>query len=76
MATKKQNFADSISQLEEIVMKLEKGEVPLEAAIELYQDGMKLSQYCHEQLEHAEKQLVTIMDDHGEEHPFTDMEKE
>lgn len=67
MTKKKQDFAQSIAQLESIVSALEKGDVPLEQAIELYQEGMKLSQSCHSQLEHAEKQLVTIMDAQGKE---------
>ncbi|MBQ0138953.1 MAG: exodeoxyribonuclease VII small subunit [Kurthia sp.] len=67
MTKKKQDFAESIAQLESIVTALEKGDVPLEEAIELYQEGMKLSQSCHTQLEKAEKQLVTIMDEQGKE---------
>lgn len=67
MTKKKQDFAESIAQLENIVSALEKGDVPLEKAIELYQEGMKLSQSCHIQLEKAEKQIVTIMDEQGNE---------
>lgn len=76
MTKKKQDFAQSIEQLESIVSALEKGDVPLEAAIELYQEGMKLSQSCHAQLENAEKQLVTIMDAQGNEKPLETTEEE
>lgn len=70
MTGKKQTFASSIDELEEIVHQLEQGEVPLEDAIELYKKGMKLSQFCHEQLTKAEEQLVSVMDENGNEQPF------
>ncbi|MBO2535039.1 MULTISPECIES: exodeoxyribonuclease VII small subunit [Rummeliibacillus] len=70
MTTKKQTFATSINDLEEIVQQLEQGDVPLEDAIELYKKGMKLSQFCHEQLTKAEEQLVSVMDENGNEQPF------
>lgn len=70
MTGKKQTFASSINELEEIVHQLEQGEVPLEDAIELYKKGMKLSQFCHEQLTKAEEQLVSVMDENGNEQPF------
>ncbi|HWI49706.1 MAG TPA: exodeoxyribonuclease VII small subunit [Rummeliibacillus sp.] len=70
MTGKKQTFATSINDLEEIVHQLEQGEVPLEDAIELYKKGMKLSQFCHEQLTKAEEQLVSVMDENGNEQPF------
>lgn len=76
MTKKKQDFAQSIAQLENIVSALEKGDVPLEEAIELYQEGMKLSQSCHSQLEKAEKQLVTIMDAQGNESVMDTTEEE
>lgn len=68
---KKNGFAQSISKLEEIVAALEKGDVPLEDAIELYKEGMTLSKSCHSQLEKAEKQLVTMMDEEGIETQLT-----
>ncbi len=70
MTSQKQTFATSINELEEIVQQLEQGEVPLEDAIELYKKGMKLSKYCHEQLTKAEDQLVSVMDENGNEQPF------
>ncbi|MGE7837107.1 exodeoxyribonuclease VII small subunit [Viridibacillus arvi] len=70
MAEKKQSFAKSIEELEEIVHQLEQGEVPLEDAIDLYKKGMKLSQFCHDQLQNAEQQLISIMDDNGNEKHF------
>lgn len=60
-------FEEAMSKLDEVVKKLETGDVPLEDAITLYKEGMELSSYCHDKLQHAEKQLISIIDkDHGE----------
>lgn len=68
MAEKKILFNDAMEQLEEIVRQLEQGDVPLEQALTLYQKGMELSKVCHDKLQHAESQLVTMMKD-GKEVP-------
>lgn len=68
MAEKKILFNDAMEQLEEIVRQLEQGDVPLEQALTLYQKGMELSKVCHDKLQHAENQLVTMMKD-GKEVP-------
>lgn len=65
-----QAFAVAMSELEEIVRKLEQGDVPLEEAIDLYKKGMELSQYCHEKLQNAEQQLISIVNENGEKRPF------
>lgn len=66
----KQTFADAMTELEEIVRKLEHGDVPLEEAIDLYKKGMELSKYCHEKLRNAEEQLISIVNENGEKKPF------
>jgi exodeoxyribonuclease VII small subunit len=63
MAEKEIMFNEAMEQLEEIVRQLEQGDVPLEEALTLYQKGMELSKVCHDKLQHAEKQLVTMMKD-------------
>ena len=68
MAEKKIMFNDAMEQLEEIVHQLEQGDVPLEQALTLYQKGMELSKVCHDKLQNAESQLVTMMKD-GKEVP-------
>lgn len=70
------SFDQAIQQLEEIVRKLEQGDVPLEDAISLYKNGMELSAVCHDKLQSAEKQLISIIDDNGEKKPFNSTEKE
>lgn len=68
MAEQKIMFNDAMEQLEEIVRQLEQGDVPLEEALTLYQKGMELSKVCHDKLQNAEEQLVTMMKD-GKETP-------
>ncbi|MED3660771.1 exodeoxyribonuclease VII small subunit [Ureibacillus sp. FSL K6-8385] len=66
----KQTFAEAMTELEEIVRKLEQGDVPLEEAIDLYKRGMELSKFCHEKLQSAEEQLISIVNENGEKKPF------
>ncbi|CAM5203971.1 Exodeoxyribonuclease 7 small subunit OS=Ureibacillus acetophenoni OX=614649 GN=xseB PE=3 SV=1 [Ureibacillus acetophenoni] len=68
--TKQQTFAEAMSELEIIVQKLEQGEVPLEEAIDLYKKGMELSHFCHEKLQNAEQQLISVVNENGEKQPF------
>ena len=51
---KKAGFEEAITRLEEIVGRLEKGEVPLEESIRLYEEGMKLGKNCRKMLDDAE----------------------
>ena len=63
----KKGFEQSIKELEEIVGKLEAGEVTLDESIKLFEDGMKLSKSCQSMLEEAEKKVsVLIEDENGE----------
>jgi exodeoxyribonuclease VII small subunit len=66
----KPTFAVAMAELEEIVRKLEQGDVPLEEAIDLYKKGMELSHLCHETLQGAEQQLISIVGENGEKQPF------
>ncbi len=68
MAEKEIMFNQAMEQLEEVVRQLEQGDVPLEEALTLYQKGMELSKVCHDKLQNAEKQLVTMMQE-GKEVP-------
>ncbi|MFD2611885.1 exodeoxyribonuclease VII small subunit [Paenibacillus gansuensis] len=59
------NFEEAMEKLEDIVAKLESGDVPLEQAIELFQEGMKLSQLCGSKLEQVERKIETLMEENG-----------
>lgn len=68
--TKQKPFAEAMAELEDIVRKLEQGDVPLEEAIDLYKKGMELSQFCHDKLQNAEQQLISIVNENGDKQPF------
>jgi exodeoxyribonuclease VII small subunit len=48
------SFEEAFEQLEAAVTALQDGHMPLEEALQQYQDGMKLAQYCNELLQKAE----------------------
>jgi exodeoxyribonuclease VII small subunit len=58
--TQKKSFEDSLHRLEEIVDKLEKGEVPLEKAIDMYEEGINLSVECMGTLTKAELRIQKL----------------
>lgn len=66
----KLSFEQAMKNLEEIVEKLEEGDVPLEAAIAYFQEGMSLSKICHDKLQNVEKQMEQILQEDGEMKPF------
>ncbi|ANB57331.1 exodeoxyribonuclease VII, small subunit [Anoxybacillus sp. B7M1] len=68
---KELTFEEAMKQLEEIVGKLEEGNVPLEQAISFFQEGMRLSKWCHDKLQHAEKQMEYILREDGQLAPFS-----
>ncbi|MEB1806539.1 MAG: exodeoxyribonuclease VII small subunit [Bacillaceae bacterium] len=60
------SFEDAITELESVVEKLEQGDVPLEEAISMFQQGMTLSKLCHDKLTVVEKQLEQILTEDGQ----------
>lgn len=60
------SFEQAMEQLENIVDQLEAGEVPLEQAIELFQEGMQLSKTCHQKLEQIEQKVEILLKENDE----------
>lgn len=56
-------FEASLAELEDIVTKLEDGDLPLEASLELFEKGIKLSRECRERLANAERRIEVLMKD-------------
>ncbi|BET54558.1 exodeoxyribonuclease VII small subunit [Bacillus subtilis] len=69
-------FEEAMKGLESIVSKLEEGDVPLEQAINYFQEGMALSKMCHEKLKKVEKQMDFILKEDGELAPFSVQEED
>lgn len=67
MATKKNNFEEQLNELEEIVNKLESGNVPLEDALNEFQAGVKLSRELEKKLNDAEQTVAKLVDKDGNE---------
>lgn len=61
--TDEPTFELALQQLEQIVQKLEKGELPLEESLKLYEDGIRLSRLCHGKLEEAEGRIEMLLKD-------------
>jgi exodeoxyribonuclease VII small subunit len=59
----KKTFEQSIKQLEQIVIELESGELPLEQAIKKFEEGMELSRFCSQKLEESERKITLLMQD-------------
>lgn len=59
---KELSFEQAMEQLEKIVEQLENGDVPLETAIDLFQEGMKLSQLCGGKLEQVERKIELLIE--------------
>jgi exodeoxyribonuclease VII small subunit len=59
-------FEKALERLEEVVNQLERGDVPLEKAIQLFDEGMKLSHICGKKLEWAEQQVEMLVQENGE----------
>ncbi len=59
-------FEESLSSLEKIVAQLESGDLPLERALELFEEGIELSRRCQKQLEEAERKVELLLREHGE----------
>lgn len=58
-------FEDCLHRLEEIVDELEKGELPLERALQLFEEGMKLSADCRKELDEAEGKIEILVKQNG-----------
>jgi len=54
------SFEDALAALEARVRDLERGEVPLERALALYEEGVKLVRTCHERLDDADKRITEL----------------
>ncbi|MBD5428961.1 exodeoxyribonuclease VII small subunit [Lactobacillus sp.] len=65
--TEKNNFEEQLNQLQEIVTKLESGNVPLEDALEEFQAGVKLSRDLEKKLTQAEQTVAKLINHDGSE---------
>lgn len=55
------NFEKKLTRLEDIVNSMEKGSLPLEESLKLFEEGVKLSRECHAQLSEAEQKVKLLI---------------
>ncbi len=68
------DFEQALASLEQIVARMESGELPLEQSLQAYEQGVKLAQVCQQRLDHVEQQVQVLQ---GQlMRPFTELESE
>ena len=75
MAKKNPSFEENMNRLEQIVRAMERGDVPLEESLKLFQEGTALVKECGKLLDDAEQQvskIVTLADGTPAEEDFSD----
>ena len=66
------SFEESLTALEAVVERLERGELSLEESVRLFEEGVKLSDACKKELEAAEGR-VQLLVERGREMVATDL---
>jgi len=62
---KEKQFEDAMKELEDIVKRLESGDLSLEESLKIFEEGIALSRYCFRKLEEAEKRVSILIKDEG-----------
>jgi len=57
------SFETASQKLEQIVKLLEEGDLTLDNALELYEEGIRLYRFCNQKLNHAEQKISIVLDD-------------
>jgi len=58
-------FEEAVAELEKLVQTLEDGECSLDESMKMFEEGMKLSKYCNDKLQNAEKRIVELVNENG-----------
>ena len=61
MSKKSKTFEESMNRLEQIVRSMERGDVPLEESLKLFQEGTQLVRTCTKLLDDAQLQIKKVM---------------
>jgi exodeoxyribonuclease VII small subunit len=64
-AKQQPGFEEALGRLEEVVRKLEAGDLPLEEALTLYEEGVRLTRLCSAKLEEAKGRLEVLSREGG-----------
>jgi exodeoxyribonuclease VII small subunit len=74
MVKKTVRFEDSLTELEQLVERMEQGNLPLEDALKLFERGVRLARSCQQALKEAEQKVQILLEENGKAtlQPFTD----
>ncbi|MCK5888565.1 MAG: exodeoxyribonuclease VII small subunit [Methylococcales bacterium] len=72
--TKKNVFEDSLEELEQLVSKMEEGDLSLEESLKSFERGIKLTGTCQKALDSAEQKVQILLEKNGKQtlEPFDD----
>ena len=69
--SKEMKFETALEKLEEIVKKLEGGDLSLDDSLKMFEEGVKLSRFCSGRLDAAERRIEILMkDEEGKTEPL------
>lgn len=74
MGKKSPHFEDSLTELEQLVDRMEQGNLGLEESLQLFERGVQLTRICQKSLQEAEQKVSILLEKNGETQlkPFTD----
>ena len=74
MAKKPAQFEESLTELEQLVDRMEQGNLPLEESLKLFERGVALTRGCQKALKDAEQKIHVLLEENGEPtlKPFND----
>ncbi len=62
----KEKFEEALEKLEEIVRRMEAGEMSLEESLKAFEEGIKLSRLCAKKLDEADRRVEILLREEGE----------
>ncbi|KQC10426.1 MAG: exodeoxyribonuclease VII small subunit [Smithella sp. SDB] len=57
----KEKFEDALEKLEDIVRKMEAGDIPLEEALKSFEEGVRLIRFCSAKLEETQRRVEILL---------------
>lgn len=67
MAKKEKTLETSMEELNQVIARLETGDISLEDSFLLYQEGMKLLKSCNDAIDRVEKKLIVLEEGEGQD---------
>lgn len=65
MARKPPSFEEALAELEQLVERMEQGNLPLEESLKLFERGIELTRTCQKSLQDAEQKVQILLEDNS-----------